>query len=87
VESVQKDFLEAKHLAAQLVLDILDSVVPHENRILIKLLETFEIELRDVAHALYGSELDDDDLMKAREHLRQQVKRCMESESNAVAWL
>jgi len=85
VESVQKDFLEAKHLAAQLVLDILDSVVPHENRILIKLLETFEIELRDVAHALYGSELDDDDLMKAREHFRQQVKRCMESESNAVA--
>ncbi|AQK93255.1 uncharacterized protein LOC100382828 [Zea mays] len=85
VESAQKDFLEAKHLAAQLVLDILDSIVPHENRILVKLLETFEIELRDMARALYDSELDDGDLMKAREHLRQQVKRCMESESNALA--
>lgn len=84
VESVQKDFLEAKHLAAQLVLDILDSFVPHENRILVKLLETFEIELRDIAHALHGSELDDD-LVKAREHLRQYVKCFMESESNAIA--
>nr|CAB3461740.1 unnamed protein product [Digitaria exilis] len=77
VESVQKDFLEAKHLAAQLVLDILDSVVPHENRILVKLLETFEIELRDIAHALHGSELDDD-LVKAREHLRHLVKKFAE---------
>ncbi|RLN29260.1 hypothetical protein C2845_PM05G22560 [Panicum miliaceum] len=84
VESLQKDFLEAKYLAAQLVLNILDSVVPHENRILVKLLETFEIELRDMAHALYGSELDDD-LVKAREHLRQYVKCFMESESNAIA--
>jgi len=84
VESVQKDFLEAKYLAAQLVLNILDSVVPHENRILVKLLETFEIELRDMAHALYGSELDDD-LVKAKEHLRQYVKCFMESESNAIA--
>ncbi|KAK8458000.1 hypothetical protein SEVIR_3G282600v4 [Setaria viridis] len=84
VESVKKDFLEAKHLAAQLILDILDSVVPHENRILVKLLETFEIELRDMAYALYGSELDDD-LVKAREHLRQYVKCFMESESNAIA--
>ena len=84
VESVQKDFLEAKYLAAQLVLDILDSVVSHENRILVKLLETFEIGLRDMAHALYGSELDDD-LVKARKHLRQYVKCFMESESNATA--
>jgi len=84
VESVQKDFLEAKYLAAQLVLNILDSVVPHENRILVKLLETFEIELRDMAHALYGSELDDD-LVKARKHLRQYVKCFMELESNATA--
>lgn len=85
VKSMQQDFLEAKHLAAQLVLDILGSVVPHENRILIKLLETFEIELRDMAHALYGSELDDDDLVKARDHIRQYVKGFMESESNAIA--
>lgn len=84
VDSVQKDFLEAKHLATQLVLDILDSIVAHENRILVKLLETFEIELKDIAYALYGSELDDD-LMKAREHLRQYVKCFMESESNAIA--
>jgi hypothetical protein len=83
-ESVKKDLLESKYLAAQLILDILDSVVPHENRILVKLLETFEIELRDMAHALYGSELDGD-LVKAREHLKQYVKCFMESESNAIA--
>jgi len=40
--------------------------------------------LRDMAHALYGSELDDD-LVKARKHLRQYVKCLMESESNATA--
>ncbi|GJM88347.1 hypothetical protein PR202_ga04400 [Eleusine coracana subsp. coracana] len=71
VESARKDFLEAKLLAARLVLDILASVVLHENRILVKIFETFDVELRDIAHALYGSELDDDDLVKAREHLKQ----------------
>ncbi|KAL6865050.1 hypothetical protein ACP4OV_016201 [Aristida adscensionis] len=85
VESVRKDFLEAKHLAAQLVLDILASVLCHENRILVKLLEIFEIDLRDIAHALYGSELDDEDLGKAREHLKQYVKYLMESESYVTA--
>jgi hypothetical protein len=84
VKSAQNDFLEAKLLAARLILDILSSVVPHENRILIKILEIFDVELRDIAHALYGSELDDD-LVKAREHLKQHVKCFMESESYAAA--
>ncbi|KAK3139015.1 hypothetical protein QOZ80_5AG0376550 [Eleusine coracana subsp. coracana] len=85
VESARKDFLEAKLLAARLVLDILASVVLHESRILVKIFETFDVELRDIAHALYGSELDDDDLVKAREHLKQHVKCFMESESYAAA--
>ncbi|TVU18952.1 hypothetical protein EJB05_35075 [Eragrostis curvula] len=85
VESAQKDFLEAKILAARLVLDILASVVRHENRILVKILETFDIELRDIAQALYGSEFNDDDLVKAREHLKLYVKGFMESESYSAA--
>ncbi|KAL6620068.1 hypothetical protein ACP70R_035207 [Stipagrostis hirtigluma subsp. patula] len=85
VDSVKKDFLEAKQLAARLVLDILASVLPHENRILVKLLEAFEIELRDIAHALYGSQLDDEDLVKAKEHLKQYVKYFTESESYVAA--
>lgn len=85
VESVQKDFFDAKHLAARLVLDILASVVHHEERILVKLLETFDIELRDMAHALYGSELGDEDLVKATGHLKQYVQCLMKSESYVTA--
>lgn len=85
VESVQKDFLDAKHLAARLILDIVASIVPHEERILIKLLEVYDIELRDMADALYGSELGDEDLVKAKEHLKQYVQCLMESESYVTA--
>ena len=85
VESAQKDFIDAKCLAAQLVLDILASVVPHEERILVKLLETFDIELKDMAHALCGSELGDEDLVKTREHLKQFVQYYMKSESYVTA--
>lgn len=85
VESVQKDFFDAKHLAARLVLGILASVVHHEERILVKLLETFDIELRDMAHALYGSELGDEDLVKATGHLKQYVQCLMKSESYVTA--
>ncbi|XP_015637642.1 uncharacterized protein [Oryza sativa Japonica Group] len=85
VESVQKDFLDAKHLAARLILDIVASIVPHEERILIKLLEAYDIELRDMADALYGSELGDEDLVKAKEHLKQYVQCLMESESYVTA--
>ncbi|KAI4964243.1 hypothetical protein ZWY2020_006815 [Hordeum vulgare] len=85
VESVQKDFIDAKCLAARLVLDILASVVPHEERILVKLLETFDIELKDMAHALCGSELGDEDLAAAREHLKQHVQCFMQSESYVTA--
>lgn len=85
VESAQKDFIDAKCLAAQLVLDILTSVVPHEERILVKLLETFDIELKDMAHALCGSELGDEDLEKTRERLKQYVQYFMKSESYVTA--
>ncbi|KAF6995515.1 hypothetical protein CFC21_012002 [Triticum aestivum] len=85
VESVQKDFIDAKCLAARLVLDILASVVPHEERILVKLLETFDIELKDMAHAFCGSELGDEDLAAAREHLKQHVQYFMKSESYVSA--
>ncbi|KAF6989815.1 hypothetical protein CFC21_007104 [Triticum aestivum] len=85
VESVQKDFIDAKCLAARLVLDILASVVPHEERILVKLLETFDIELKDMAHAFRGSELGDEDLAAAREHLKQHVQYFMKSESYVTA--
>ncbi|KQK06740.1 exonuclease mut-7 homolog isoform X2 [Brachypodium distachyon] len=85
MESVQEDFIDAKCLAAQLVLDILASVVPHEERILVKLLETFDIELKDMAHALYGSKLDFGDVEKTREHLKQYVQCFMKSESYVTA--
>ncbi|KAF0925812.1 hypothetical protein E2562_018466 [Oryza meyeriana var. granulata] len=84
VKSGQKDFLDAKRLAARLILDIVASIVPHEERILVKLLEAFDIELRDMAHALYGSD-SDEDLVKAREHLKQYVQCLMESESYVTA--
>ncbi|CAM0955924.1 unnamed protein product [Alopecurus aequalis] len=85
VESAQKDFIDAKSLAAQLVLDILASVVPHEERILVKLLETFDIELKDMAHVFCGSEMRDEDLVKTREHLKQYVQYYMKSESYVTA--
>jgi hypothetical protein len=59
VKSAQKDFLEAKLLAAWLVLDILLCCSP-ENHILVKTLETFDVELGDIADALYGSKVDSD---------------------------
>ncbi|XP_072959906.1 uncharacterized protein [Typha angustifolia] len=85
LESVQKDFSDAKQLAVRLVLDILASSVIHEERILIKLLETFDIELKDIAYKICGSELNDGDIDKTKSYMEHCIYGFIESQSYMTA--
>lgn len=82
---VHGDLSEAKHLAAQLFIDILVSSVSHEERILIKLLELFEIGLKDIGEARYGSVMKKDDMEKAREFIERYIFDFIESQSYMTA--
>ncbi|KAJ6795679.1 Uncharacterized protein M6B38_225930 [Iris pallida] len=80
----QNDFSKAKHLAAKLFHDILSSSIKHEERILIKLLEHFDLELKDIGEAICGSHLDGTlDIAKA--FIEHHLSRFMDSESYVTA--
>lgn len=76
---------EAKRLAAQLFVDILASSVSHEERILIKILELFEIGLKDIGEARFGSETKKDDMEKARAFIERHIFDFIESQSYMTA--
>lgn len=80
----QNDFSKAKHLAAKLFLDILSSSIKHEERILVKLIEDFDLELKDIGEAICGSHLDGTlDIAKA--FIEHHLSRFMDSESYVTA--
>lgn len=85
LESVQKDFSDAKPLAAQLTIDILSCILMHEERILIKLLEAFDVKLKDIAYALHGSELNNGDLDQTRVFIENHILAFTGSQSYMTA--
>ena len=81
----QKKFPDAKHLAARLFLDILSCSVVHAERILIKIIENFEVQLKDVGEAICGSDLGTDALDIAKAHIEHHISRFMALESYVTA--
>lgn len=84
-ESGRKDFSKAKCLAACLFLDTLACSVVHAERILIKIIESFEVELKDVGEAICGSDLGNSALDVAKAHIEHYISGFMESESYEIA--
>ncbi|CAA6661983.1 unnamed protein product [Spirodela intermedia] len=85
MDKIQTDTSDAKRLAAQLFLDILSGPVTHEEGILLKVLEVFNIELKDIAEAMYGSELNDVCLEMAKSQIGNYVTSFVESQSYMTA--
>ncbi|PKA58384.1 Werner Syndrome-like exonuclease [Apostasia shenzhenica] len=84
-KAVLEDFTEAKLLAAQLFVDILASYVNHEERILIKVLELFEVRLKDIGQAMFGSAERHDDLEKTKAYIERHIFDLIESHSYMTA--
>ena len=76
---------DSKRIAAKLFLDILSGLVSHEERILLKLLEVFNVELQDLAEALCDSEVNDDCLEKAESEIAKHISGFLESKSYMTA--
>ncbi|KAG9459562.1 hypothetical protein H6P81_004070 [Aristolochia fimbriata] len=84
--NTQYDSAKAKQLSAQLFLDVLTGTVAHEERILLKMVEVFDISLKDIANIVYGVEVDDGiDVEKAKEYVKEQIFRLIESHSYMTA--
>ncbi|RWR94255.1 3'-5' exonuclease domain-containing protein [Cinnamomum micranthum f. kanehirae] len=76
---------EAKRLAVKLFLDALACFVVHEERILIKLLEIFDIGLEDIGEVICGSEVNGSDLDMAKACVEQYIFGFIESQSYMTA--
>ncbi|MQM09323.1 hypothetical protein Taro_042189, partial [Colocasia esculenta] len=85
VDMVQIHTSDAKCLAAQLFLDILSCSVVHKERILLKLLDVFDIELKDIGKAIYGSDMDDVYLGMVKSKIGQYIVDFVESQSYFTA--
>ncbi|WOL06683.1 hypothetical protein Cni_G15417 [Canna indica] len=80
-----EDFCNAKPLAAQLVLDILTCAVSHEERILLKLLEAFDVKLKDIGDAIDCSDMLDGRLDRAKAYIEQYIIDYIDSQSYMTA--
>lgn len=76
---------EAKRLAVKLFLDALACFVVHEERILLKLLEIFDIGLEDIGEVICGSEVNGSDLDMAEACVEQYIFGFIESQSYMTA--
>ncbi|KAK8946928.1 hypothetical protein KSP39_PZI007095 [Platanthera zijinensis] len=76
---------QAKRLASRLFLDILASSVIHEERILIKVLELFEIGLKDIEEARLASVIKKDDVEKTMAFIERYIVDFIESQSYMTA--
>lgn len=76
---------EAKRLAVRLFLDALACFVVLEARILVKLLEFFDIGLKDISEVLCGSEVNGSDLDMAKACVEQYIFGFIESQNYMTA--
>ncbi|XP_058077039.1 uncharacterized protein LOC131225521 isoform X2 [Magnolia sinica] len=79
------DSSQAKSLAAQLFLDVLTCFVIHEERILVKLLENFELGLKDIAEVICGSEVNNGGIDIAKACVERYIFGFIESQSYMTA--
>ncbi|KAL2941153.1 Exonuclease mut-7-like protein [Bienertia sinuspersici] len=79
------DLLEAQDLAAQLFLDVVQGTVIHDERILIKIIEVFDVKLVNVEKALRNSAVKSLKNDKADVFMEKYIHRHIESQSYMAA--
>ncbi|KAG1371319.1 hypothetical protein COCNU_16G004130 [Cocos nucifera] len=85
LKSILEDFAEAKHLVVQLFLNNFACAITHDESILVKLLEEFDVELKDIGDAISGSELNNGCLDQAEAYAKQFIFGLIESKSYMAA--
>ncbi|XP_031485793.1 uncharacterized protein LOC116254505 isoform X3 [Nymphaea colorata] len=81
----RSDCSVAKNIAARLFLDILACYVIHEERILVKILESFDVKMEDIGKAFYDYELYDSSLCTVNSFIEQYIIQLVESKSYTTA--
>ncbi|XP_008795524.1 uncharacterized protein LOC103711235 [Phoenix dactylifera] len=85
LKSVLEDFSEAKHLVVKLFLDKFACAITDDESIVVKLLEEFDVELKDIGDAICGSELNNGCLDRAEAYAKQFISGLIESKSYMAA--
>ena len=81
--TTQEDLLEAKLLATQLFIIAVRGNKLHDDRILVKILEVFNIKFTDIKEVLFHSELKNDTSTKA--FIEEYISKLLESQSYMAA--
>ncbi|XP_021772775.1 uncharacterized protein LOC110736781 isoform X1 [Chenopodium quinoa] len=79
------DLLEAQDLAAQLFLDVVQGVVIHDERILLKLIEAVDVKLVNVEKAIHNSAAKNCTYDKAEAFMENYIHQHIESQSYMTA--
>lgn len=83
--TTKEDLLEAKSLAAQLFLNIVGGM-GHDERVLIKILEVFDVKLEDVENVIRDSDVKEGNVLNAaKEFVEQYIFNLVESNSYITA--
>ncbi|KAK6915646.1 3'-5' exonuclease domain, partial [Dillenia turbinata] len=86
VRSSKVDITEEKDLAARLFVDVVEGLVPHGEKIAVKLLEVFDIRLANIENVICNSEMEDNSsLDTAKTFVEQYISKLIESQSYEMA--
>ncbi|CBI39571.3 hypothetical protein VitviT2T_020864 [Vitis vinifera] len=84
--SSQEDLLEARNVAAQLFLDIVAGFVNHDERIVIKVLEVFDVKLTNIEKVIGNSAMKNDSVLDAaKKFVEGYIHQLMDSRSYMTA--
>ncbi|XP_034705658.1 uncharacterized protein LOC117929473 isoform X2 [Vitis riparia] len=84
--SSQEDLLEARNVAAQLFLDIVAGFVNHDERIVIKVLEVFDVKLTNIEKVIGNSVMKNDSVLDAaKKFVEGYIHQLMDSRSYMTA--
>ena len=82
----EEDIREARNVAAQLFLDIVAGFVNHDERIVIKVLEVFDIKLTNIEKVMCSSAVKNDSVLDAaKKFVEGYIHQLMDSRSYATA--
>lgn len=84
--SFQEDLLEARNVGAQLFLDIVAGFVNHDERIVIKVLEVFDVKLINIEKVIGNSAMKNDSVLDAaKKFVEGYIHQLMDSRSYMTA--
>ncbi|KAJ9681794.1 hypothetical protein PVL29_017932 [Vitis rotundifolia] len=84
--SFQEDLLEARNVAARLFLDIVAGFVNHDERIVIKVLEVFDVKLTNIEKVIGNSATKNDSVLDAaKKFVEGYIHQLMDSRSYMTA--